>query len=118
MCGYDLIPFEPEPMEKLLARFPKALKALPLPPPREHVFDFEQQVRMIVSLDLIPAQKGVLACYLHLSFGLPPWVKWAYRDPEDFRESIRKLATEFVGTPEPAKAVFTDKAYHLFYLKQ
>lgn len=74
-----MLPFEPEPMKSLKARYPAALErvydytqeVLPNPTPssrRCHVFDTEEGLRIIVSRDR-EAEHDV---YLHVSISIRP----------------------------------------------
>lgn len=109
---YVAVPFEPEPIESMLVRFPAALRQIPVPPTRQFVFDFDSNIRMIASLERM---EGV-AVYIHLSFGVPPWNKTIHSD-SDLQRIARELAVKFVGLKEPDEKMQTVKAYHLFYLQ-
>lgn len=127
MNPYDLVPFMPEPVEKLVARFPQALETMndlrgPLTPPgmnRACVFDFDIGVRLIASRDT----DGNMV-FTHLSFGVCPGSRIGQEIAEDPNASrgdaklqaiARDLAKLFVGAKEPALTLQTDRAFHLFY---
>jgi hypothetical protein len=63
-----ILPFEPEPLESLQARFPKALERIWVVPSngdmpdrpgmhREHLFDFESGLRLLISIDRLDKAK-------------------------------------------------------------
>ena len=108
--AYELVPFEPEPLESMLKRFPAALCQIPTPPTRQFTFDFECNARMIASLETGPYG----AHYIHLSFGKPPW-NTTISNLCELQAFAHETAFEFVGLRLIWQGVQTAKAYHLFY---
>jgi hypothetical protein len=113
-------PWQPESRESIKARFNEALtpdidfqqvcRGEQQPPgvDRKHVFDFEEGVRMIVSID----RDGNGARLLHLSFGIPPH---SLVSPTDLEKLGFQYAAELVGLKEPVEKFLTGRAFHLFY---
>jgi len=117
-----LLQWEPESREAMKARFMAALspdinfKAVARgeqnPPgmDRKHVFDLEEGVRMIVSID---CEDETTTRLLHLSFGMPPW------SLVPSIEALKKLAfqikAEMLGLDEPVEQFTTNRAFHLFF---
>jgi hypothetical protein len=114
------LPFEPQPDAELQARFELALEPhqdIHFPPDpatglqRKHVFDFEDGVRAIVSIDYDggtePAEK-----YLHVSIGACSEAAWE-RVPERIEPVLGVL---FNGRkPELVERAMTEVAIHLFF---
>lgn len=80
-----MIPFEPESIEKLKERLPKALEKIwkvtnPMPDRpglhREHVFDFESGIRLLISRDQLKREKPEI----HVS------ASWEFNPPNSIRE--------------------------------
>lgn len=107
---YKIVPFKPEQVESMTARFPAALCQIPGPPTRQHTFDFASHgnVRMIASLEQFGTKK-----WIHLSFGVPSWNKVIHSDRE-LQEAALTLVVHFVGFKNP-DTLQTNKAFHLFY---
>ena len=119
MKSYPLLPWQPESRDSIKARFAEALaldydlqacRAEEQEPPgvnRKHVFDFEEGVRMIVSIDRSATER-----LLHLSFGLP---LHSLLIPRQLPAIAAAYAADLVGLAKPVEAFMTDRAFHLFY---
>jgi hypothetical protein len=95
-----MLPHEPESVESMLARFPKALEPVyateairegRMPRPgqvRAHVFDFEDGVRMIASMDLDEGINGPDP-FLHLSF--------SRRDEAMTKDQLARRITDLIA---------------------
>lgn len=107
------LPFEPQPMAALQERFAEALRrvfdyraGVPDEIPsglREHVFDFEDGVRMIVSRDM-EDEGGV---YLHVSASVEPGMLYATLittrviTAQDFLRRVERRFAQLSGQEEP-----------------
>jgi hypothetical protein len=117
------LPFSPLKPESIKARLPAALKTNfefkapffpPMPPVAErpeHVFDFEDGVRMIVTREsnLIPSKVQI-----HFAFGISPgkvgsWVG------KDFIKRVREILIDFGHPAKPPGRVETAETYDVWY---
>src|SRR3954468_23455740 len=80
-----MLPFEPESLESMQARFPKALERIWVVPSngdmpdrpgmhREHLFDFESGLRLLISIDRLDKANTII----HIS------ASWEYFTPVTF----------------------------------
>lgn len=106
--------FEPEPLDKLKARFTEALTpdydqtAGTFPGLlRKHVFDFENGVRMIVSHDVADGHRA-----LHFSFGLNPVAEAMAGDA--FCNFAEQMVLEFWHKAVVLDHMLTEKALHFW----
>lgn len=122
MLPFKMLPFEPETLESIRARMPAALEELytleaveadeQLPPgaQRRHVFDFEDGIRMAVSVD----KNADTESMLHLSFSLWPGHPMAI---PHFVERVKSLPLEI--WPDTIllllEVVSAGRAVHLFF---
>lgn len=130
------IPVKPEPLAALKARFPKAIekpfdcvaiseammdgieRGKPMTPGQhaECVFDFENGVRMIASLDICPMEVGDKVvrgpAALHLSFSCRPD---SFKDAEAFVKHTSELVQEFVPGKKRICEQWTPCARHLYF---
>lgn len=95
------IPFIPEPLEQLKSRFPKALEKVwkvtdPMPDRpglhREHLFDFESGLRLLVSKDKLPQFQEP---EIHVS------ASWEWNPPktvEEMRQAVGEAYRSLGGT--------------------
>lgn len=116
------MPFQPEPLNALKARYAKALAPVfnfmdtqikPAPGmKREHVFDFENGLRMIASREY----HGQGKTYLHLSFGVVPEKQSEWNAIRHHAVSY-DTAWEFLGDIRPPDEEYsTKRAIHFFFL--
>jgi hypothetical protein len=96
-----MLPYEPEPLERIQARFPKALEPIydmrlvakgwqPCPGAlRPHVFDFDDGLRLIVIRERFPRRRGdhvAAAVHLHVSASFEPGLSLE----RDFKQRLRR----------------------------
>ena len=115
--------FQPEPKDALRARFAAALSPgylrsiRPQDAPglnRKHVFDMEDGVRMVVSLDLADEEtRHLMGDALHFSFGLVPGVT-RKRSVDAFARQAYLLITEFWHKPTVLETLMTERALHVW----
>jgi hypothetical protein len=123
MSTSNPLAFQPEPKETLHARFAAALSPgylrsiRPQDAPglnRKHVFDMEDGVRMVVSLDLADEEtKHLMGDAIHFSFGLAPSVAQP-RSVEDFARQAYRLIVEFWHKPQVLETLMTERALHVW----
>jgi hypothetical protein len=111
------LPFAPEPLDKLKARFTEALTpdyhenavgTQEIPGLlRKHVFDFENGIRMIVSHDVAHGHRA-----LHFSFGLNPVAEAMAGDV--FCNFAEQMILEFWHKAVVLDHVLTKKALHFW----
>jgi hypothetical protein len=103
-----MLPIEPEPLEKMIARFPLAIaepvdaiavrdgKRIAPSSDRKHVFDFEDGMRLAVSIDRVVDKK-----FLHVSAsGTEDYTK-SIKDEgfEGLLEDVLLRLSAFLGKP-------------------
>jgi len=114
--------WQPEPKDALRARFAAALSPgylrsiRPQNAPglnRKHVFDMEDGMRMVVSLDLADDEtRHLMGDAIHFSFGLTPGAK--KRCVENFARQAYLLITEFWHKPTVLETLMTERALHVW----
>jgi len=114
--------WQPEPKDALRARFTAALSPgylrsiRPQDAPglnRKHVFDMEDGIRMVVSLDLADEEtKHLMGDALHFSFGLVPGTK--KRSVDAFARQAYTLIVEFWHKPDVLETYMSDRALHVW----
>jgi hypothetical protein len=86
-----MLPFEPETIERLRARYPKAIKSIWHADEvttnhhpgghREHVFDFESGLRLLISRDILADEEPLI----HIS------ASWHHSFPTTILEAIERI---------------------------
>ena len=111
------LPWEPESLESIKARFAAALtpdvefiKVIrgeqPYPgTQRQHVFDFESGIRLIASTDLGTGNSHHL---VHLSFGVSPDADSALREVDALKSMALSIARDLLGDKAPVETMNTE----------
>lgn len=138
MLPREMMPFEPEKLEALRARFPKALLRLwyvdhaPLPGEpapyntREHVFDFEDGLRLIISKDRDAGgePRHDIVGHIHVSASVIPgtmMLEWCKREymkhahvfftetwPHKVKERFDELARDAIAQQSMFMSFYSD----------
>lgn len=111
-------PYQPESLERLKSRFAAALSpdyctdGFQAPPGllRQHVFDFDNGIRMIVSHDIENGRRT-----LHFSFSINPIIRAKnLMSREEFRAFAEQAIREFWHPPVVVEDYWSYKALHFW----